>query len=81
MMSEELHLEPVDTRAVLRTSVVVAIAAVIGSLIPLLPTVLVPSPAAIPATVLICALTLFGVGCTKPERTLAIGARPACSSS
>jgi vacuolar iron transporter family protein len=62
MMSEELHLEPVDTQVVLRTSIVVAIAAVIGSLIPLLPMILIPAPLAIPVTVLICALVLFGVG-------------------
>jgi len=47
MMSEELHLEPVDTQAVLRTSIIVAVAAVIGSLIPLLPMILMPAPLAI----------------------------------
>jgi len=62
MMSEELHLEPVDTRSVLRTSIIVAIAAVIGSLIPLVPMTLAPSPLAIPVTVFICGLALFGVG-------------------
>jgi VIT1/CCC1 family predicted Fe2+/Mn2+ transporter len=62
MMSEELHLEPVDTRTVLRTSIIVAIAAVIGSLIPLVPMTLAPSPLAIPVTVSICGLALFGVG-------------------
>jgi predicted membrane protein (TIGR00267 family) len=62
MMSEELHLEQVDTRSVLRTSIVVAIAAVIGSLIPLVPMSVAPSPLAIPVTVVICGLALFGVG-------------------
>ena len=62
MMSEELHLQPVDTRAVLRTSVIVGIAAVIGSLIPLLPMVLAGPPARIPLTVVLCGLVLFGVG-------------------
>jgi len=52
----------VDTRSVLRTSIIVAIAAVIGSLIPLVPMTLAPSPLAIPVTVLICGLALFGVG-------------------
>jgi vacuolar iron transporter family protein len=65
MMSDELHLEAVDTRAVLRTSVVVTIAAVLGSLIPLAPFVVLPQvPAAIGA-VMISALALFAVGAFK----------------
>jgi VIT1/CCC1 family predicted Fe2+/Mn2+ transporter len=55
-------LEPVGTRSVLRTSIIVAIAAVAGSLIPLVLMTLVPSPAAIPVTGLMCGLALFGVG-------------------
>jgi len=64
MMAEELHLEPVDTRAVLRTSVIVTIAAVIGGLLPLLPFLLVPSIALWPS-VAISAVALFAVGAYK----------------
>ena len=37
MMNEELHLQPVDTRQIVRTSVVITIATLIGHLIPLVP--------------------------------------------
>ena len=42
MMDEELHLQPVQTRDILRTAVVITIATLIGHLIPLLPFVVLP---------------------------------------
>src|SRR5258705_11121864 len=42
MMDEELHLQPVQSRVVLRTAVVITIASHIGHLIPLLPFVVLP---------------------------------------
>ena len=46
----------------LRSSVVVALASVVGSLIPLLPFVLLAPGRAVPLTVAISGLALFGVG-------------------
>ena len=37
MMSEELHLQPVETRQIARTSVVITVATLIGHVIPLVP--------------------------------------------
>jgi predicted membrane protein (TIGR00267 family) len=62
MMDEELHLQPVDTPAIVRSSAVITVATLIGHLIPLLPfLVLARTPALILAIVL-SALVLFGVG-------------------
>src|SRR5919202_1292330 len=53
MMSEELKLRPVDTADILRTSVVITVATLIGHLIPLLPFVwLAQSDALVAAVVL-----------------------------
>jgi VIT1/CCC1 family predicted Fe2+/Mn2+ transporter len=66
MMSEELHLEPVDTHDVLRTSVIVTIAAVVGGLIPLLPFfVLGGGTATVLIAVALSAVALFAVGAYK----------------
>ena len=62
MMSEELQLRPISTADILRTSVVITIATLIGHLIPLMPFLwLGPTPALVSAVVL-SAIVLFGVG-------------------
>ncbi len=62
MMNEELHLQPVEQRSLLRSAAVVTVATLIGHLIPLAPfTVLAQTPAVIVAIVL-SAITLFAVG-------------------
>src|SRR5436309_1138094 len=62
VMDEELHLQPVETSAILRSAFVITVATLIGHLIPLLPFVwLARTPALVLAIVLI-ALVLFGVG-------------------
>jgi VIT1/CCC1 family predicted Fe2+/Mn2+ transporter len=66
MMAEELHLEPVDTNDVLRTSVIVTIAALIGGLIPLLPFfVLGGGTLTVLSAVVLSAVALFAVGAYK----------------
>ena len=65
MMAEELHLTPVDTHAVLRTSVIVTIAAVVGSLIPLVPFLVLPRVPAVVAAIVLSGLALFCVGAYK----------------
>ncbi|HEY8830732.1 MAG TPA: VIT1/CCC1 transporter family protein, partial [Candidatus Limnocylindria bacterium] len=53
MMSEELHLQPVSTRDILRTAIVITIATLIGHLIPLAPFLVMPrEPALVLAIVL-----------------------------
>jgi VIT1/CCC1 family predicted Fe2+/Mn2+ transporter len=65
MMSEELQLQPVDTAGVLRTSIIVTIAAIAGSLIPLIPFFILNRTPAVIAALIISTLTLFGVGAYK----------------
>ncbi len=62
MMSEELHLEPVEMKEVLRTTAIVTIATIIGSLIPITSFMVFEKPTAILATVAISALALFILG-------------------
>ncbi len=62
MMDEELQLQPVETPAILRSSVVVTIATVIGHAIPLLPFMFIGSTPALITALIISALALFGVG-------------------
>jgi predicted membrane protein (TIGR00267 family) len=62
MMDEELHLQPVQSRDILRTAVVITIATLIGHLIPLLPFVVLPRTEALVLAIVASALALFGVG-------------------
>ncbi len=70
MMRDELHLQPVSTKGTLRRSFVTFLATLIGSLIPLIPFVLVPPGilSVTAATILalpLCAIVLFAVGAYK----------------
>jgi predicted membrane protein (TIGR00267 family) len=62
MMDEELHLQPVQSRDILRTAVVITIATLVGHLIPLAPFVVLPRTEALVLAVALSALALFGVG-------------------
>ena len=62
MMDEELHLQPVQSRDILRTAVIVGIATLIGHLIPLLPFLVLPRTPALIVAIVLSALALFGVG-------------------
>ncbi len=62
MMTEELHLKPVDTREVLKASIIVTIAATIGSLIPLIPFLFLGRSGSVLASVIVSALALFAIG-------------------
>ena len=70
MMRDELHLTPVSDKGVVRRALVTGFSTLIGSLIPLIPFLLVPlfgisvGLATIMAVPL-CALVLFGVGAYK----------------
>jgi len=62
MMDEELHLQAVQTRDILRAAVVITIATLVGHLIPLLPFVVLPRTLALVVAIVVSGLALFGVG-------------------
>ncbi len=63
MMAEELHIEPVDTKDILKSSVVVTIATTIGHLIPVIPFLFnFGETNMLIVSILISGLTLFAVG-------------------
>ena len=62
MMREELELKPVNTRKILKSSVIVTIATAIGHLIPLVPFFFVAHTTGIVSAIVISAVTLFAVG-------------------
>ncbi|HEX9526325.1 MAG TPA: VIT1/CCC1 transporter family protein [Streptosporangiaceae bacterium] len=62
MMDEELHLQPVQTPAIMRSAVVITVATLIGHLIPLLPFLWLSQTAALITAIVLSALVLFGVG-------------------
>ena len=62
MMDEELHLQRIQSRDVLRTAIIVGIATLIGHLIPLLPFLVLPRTPALVVAIVLSALALFGVG-------------------
>lgn len=65
MMNNELKLTPVDMSSALRSALVVGLAAVIGSLIPLFPFFFMPIAPGIALSIVVTAATLFGVGAYK----------------
>lgn len=70
MMAEEHQLEPVDRRVALRAAWVVGLAALVGSLIPLAPFLLLPIGPSILLSIVVTALVLFGVGAAKGRLTV-----------
>jgi predicted membrane protein (TIGR00267 family) len=65
MMSEEHQISPTDRKQAIRSALVVGLAAIIGSLIPLAPFALLPVAHSMWVAVAITALVLFGVGAYK----------------
>ena len=70
MMSEELQLQPVDRKTALRSAIIVGIAAMIGSLIPLVPFIFLPVSTSILVAIGLSALVLFVVGAIKARMTV-----------
>jgi vacuolar iron transporter family protein len=62
MMDEELHLQPVQSADIFRSSVVITVATLIGHLIPLLPFVWLDRTPALVLAIVLSAIVLFGVG-------------------
>jgi VIT1/CCC1 family predicted Fe2+/Mn2+ transporter len=75
MMRNELKLAPIEASNALRIALVVGISAIVGSLIPLLPFLLLPIGAAVPAALVVAALALFGVGAYKARVTVGVPMR------
>ncbi len=65
MMSEEHQLSPTDRRQAMKSALVVGLAAIIGSLIPLAPFAVLPVIPSMWVAVAITAAVLFGVGAYK----------------
>lgn len=70
MMAEELRLVPIHHGAAWQSAVVVGLAAIIGSLIPLAPFMLMPVVSAMVVSILIAAIALFAVGAYKARMTV-----------
>lgn len=70
MMAEEHRLTPTDRRQALRSAVVVGVAAIVGSLIPLVPFILLPVSQGIITSILLSALVLFVFGIFKARVTV-----------
>jgi predicted membrane protein (TIGR00267 family) len=62
MMDEELHLQPVEQRSLVKSAVVVTLATLVGHFIPLVPFMVVARTPAIIAAIALSAVTLFAVG-------------------
>jgi len=62
MMNEELHLQPIAQRSLLRSAVIVTVATLIGHLIPIVPFMMVARTPAIITAIALSAVTLFAVG-------------------
>lgn len=62
MMSEELNLETINTTAVLKSSIIVTIATLIGHLIPLTPFLFLDLHLGVTLSLVISVITLFAVG-------------------
>lgn len=70
MMTEEHGLAPTDRRRAIRSSLIVGLAAIVGSLIPLSPFIFLPVQTGIWTSILVGALTLFVVGAYKARATV-----------
>jgi len=70
MMAEEHQLSATDRRAALRSALIVGLAAIIGSLIPLAPFALLSVRMGIWVSIVVSALVLFAVGAYKARVTI-----------
>lgn len=70
MMAEEHGLAPIERKHALRSALVVGVAAIVGSLLPIAPFVLVGVRAAAWASAGVAAAALFGVGAYKAKTTV-----------
>ena len=74
-MRNELKLAPIENTNALRIALVVGFSAIVGSVIPLVPFLVLPLATAVPISLTISALALFGVGAYKARITVGHPAR------
>jgi len=72
MMAEELKISPVEKRGLLRSATIVGIAAILGSLIPVLPFFGLPVGVAVWGSIALAGASLFVVGAYKAKATVGI---------
>ena len=72
MMAEELKISPVEERGLLRSAGIVGIAAIIGSLIPVVPFFGLPAWVAIWGSIALAGASLFVVGAYKAKATVGV---------
>lgn len=70
MMSEEHKLIPVDRQSALKSALIVGISAIVGSIIPLIPFVILPIYGGMVGSVFLTATVLFLVGVYKARATV-----------
>ena len=70
MMAEEHQLQPVNRKHALRSAIIVGAAALIGSLIPLVPFIFSPVTTAMILSIVLSAVVLFAVGAIKARMTI-----------
>jgi len=70
MMAEEHQLAPINRRTALRSALIVGLAAIVGSLIPLLPFMFLAVQASMWVAVVLAAAVLYAVGATKARLTV-----------
>jgi VIT1/CCC1 family predicted Fe2+/Mn2+ transporter len=75
MMRNELKLAPIEASNAWRIALIVGASAIVGSLIPLLPFLLLPIGSAVPTALGLSALALFGLGAYKARVTVGIPSR------
>jgi predicted membrane protein (TIGR00267 family) len=70
MMAEELRLVPVEKNGALWAALIVGVAAIIGSFVPLVPFIVLPVATAIWVSLAVSVLTLFAMGAYKARVTV-----------
>ncbi|HXN33328.1 MAG TPA: VIT1/CCC1 transporter family protein, partial [Polyangiaceae bacterium] len=70
MMAEEHGLRPIEHRRSLRSALIVFVAALVGSLLPVLPFLLLPVRMAALGAIAVAGASLFGIGAHKARLTL-----------
>ncbi len=70
MLAEEHQLAPIKRSQALKNALIVGLSAIVGSLIPLLPFVLLPVGISMLVSVFVTAFVLFGVGVYKAKKTV-----------
>lgn len=72
MLAEELKVSPVHEKGLLKTAVIVGFAAIIGSLVPVLPFLGLPLTTAIWGSIMVTGASLFFVGAYKAKVTVGV---------